>query len=416
VSFIDESTSHRSQAVAGNRLPFDRVSWEYHRTYDADIGEFISQDPLGYASGSTNLHEAFGDDPINNEDPTGLMFETGLEDSSAESIYSGSESAPAIGLAQDTSETEPAGPPTGFINDTSSVWNSGSNFNGDITSPGNLGFESYSINLSSDFDTALAESMAAPPERTTMTPAPLTSPGLLSYSDWYQAFGSRLPQVYPAGDIYLDQQYQAYVLSQGSPSIVLNQAQEQQQAEIAAGPQLEALPTSVPQSPSFSDVLNAAGFAIASVLGGEEHGEELEEEELAEEQALNSGFQNVVSEQFPNGENQAAVLKGYPGIGRTLDGVPDFAGSPYLYPVQAGQRNIVTIKLTGSYSDDEDLANSDAQLPNTPAGFVWHHLDYDPATGEGTLQLVEIDAHRATYSHAGGVSQYENSTGKSYKP
>jgi RHS repeat-associated protein len=61
--------------------------YDYLRYYDTTIGEFLSQDPLGYASGSTNLHEAFGDDPINNEDPSGLMFETG-NDSGLQSFAS----------------------------------------------------------------------------------------------------------------------------------------------------------------------------------------------------------------------------------------------------------------------------------------------------------------------------------------
>ncbi len=51
---------------------------------------------------------------------------------------------------------------------------------------------------------------------------------------------------------------------------------------------------------------------------------------------LQSGFQNVISEQFPNGENQLALGKGFPGIGFTTDGVPDFAGTPYLYPGEPG--------------------------------------------------------------------------------
>lgn len=65
---------------------------------------------------------------------------------------------------------------------------------------------------------------------------------------------------------------------------------------------------------------------------------------------LQSGFQNIVSEQFPNGENQLAAGKGFSGIGSTAEGVSDFAGTPYLYPVTEGQSNIVTIKLTGSYA------------------------------------------------------------------
>ena len=63
------------------------------------------------------------------------------------------------------------------------------------------------------------------------------------------------------------------------------------------------MPTGEPQSPSFSDVLNAAGFAIASVLGGEEHGEELEEEELAAKQAAQTDMADADLE-LPIGERE----------------------------------------------------------------------------------------------------------------
>ncbi len=130
---------------------------------------------------------------------------------------------------------------------------------------------------------------------------------------------------------------------------------------------------------------------------------------------LDSGFQNIVSEQFPNGEHQLAASKEYPGINFTADGVPDFAGTPYLYPVTEGQSNIVTINMTGSYSADVDAANAVGGFSTKPPGYMWHHLSYDPASGEGVLQLVAKDAHLATYPHFGGVSQFTASTGMEYK-
>jgi len=123
----------------------------------------------------------------------------------------------------------------------------------------------------------------------------------------------------------------------------------------------------------------------------------------------------VVSEQFPNGENQVAVQKGYPGIGRTAEGTSDFAGTPYLYPAQPGQSSVVTIRLTGSYTADAEAANAAAGFVEKPFGYAWHHLDYDPATGDGVLQLISNEAHDATIPHSGGVSQYENSTGQEYR-
>jgi hypothetical protein len=46
--------------------------------------------------------------------------------------------------------------------------------------------------------------------------------------------------------------------------------------------------------------------------------------------------------------------------------------------------------------------------------YVWHHLDFDPISGEGTLQLVGKDAHNATLSHSGGVADYEAYYGVDY--
>ena len=131
---------------------------------------------------------------------------------------------------------------------------------------------------------------------------------------------------------------------------------------------------------------------------------------------MDTGFQSIVSEQFPNGEKQLAVSKGFPGIGFTADGVPDFAGTPYLYPVTEGQLNIVTIKLTGSRTADFEAANAGGGFSETPAGYTWHHLGYEPTTGEGELQLISQAAHKATYPHFGGVSLYENSNGVGYDP
>jgi hypothetical protein len=83
-----------------------------------------------------------------------------------------------------------------------------------------------------------------------------------------------------------------------------------------------------------------------------------------------------------------------------------------------GQKNVVKIKLTGSRYEDFKEANRLAGFRGArpPKGYTWHHLaDYDPATGEATMQLVEIGAHEATYPHKGAVYQYEQTTGTEYK-
>lgn len=107
------------------------------------------------------------------------------------------------------------------------------------------------------------------------------------------------------------------------------------------------------------------------------------------------------------------------GAVRNENGGVDFVGSPYLYPVGEGQKNIVTIEYTGSRRQDFGAANLAAGLGTTqkpPEDYTWHHLDdYNPATNTGTMQLIETGAHEATYPHNGGVKQYQDATGRKYK-
>lgn len=115
-----------------------------------------------------------------------------------------------------------------------------------------------------------------------------------------------------------------------------------------------------------------------------------------------------------------AAVKGYPGIRMTPNELgPDFAGTTYLKTDLApDQKNIVKIQLQGSRYQDFKEANRLAGFEGAkpPKGYTWHHLpDYDPVTGEATMQLVEEAAHRATFPHKGAVYQYEQATGKTYK-
>ena len=82
--------------------------------------------------------------------------------------------------------------------------------------------------------------------------------------------------------------------------------------------------------------------------------------------------------------------------------------------MQAGEKNIVKIKLTGVDNLDKKLANRLAGFKRNPKGYTWHHLDdYDPITNTCTMQLVKTRFHEITYPHYGGVEivkKYFNTT------
>ncbi|MDO8334625.1 MAG: RHS repeat-associated core domain-containing protein [Nitrosomonas sp.] len=74
----------------------------------------------------------------------------------------------------------------------------------------------------------------------------------------------------------------------------------------------------------------------------------------------------------------------------------------------------VTIPYQGSRGRDFTLANKEAGFKSgTPDGYTWHHVNYDPKTGEGRMQLVKTDVHSTT-PHSGGVSDFQNATKLEY--
>jgi A nuclease of the HNH/ENDO VII superfamily with conserved WHH len=71
------------------------------------------------------------------------------------------------------------------------------------------------------------------------------------------------------------------------------------------------------------------------------------------------------------------------------------AGYPVLTPYEIDRVRISN--LTGDRTDDADLANIAAGRTETPAGFVWHHVE------DGrTMELVPRDLHEAV-RHTGGA-------------
>jgi hypothetical protein len=110
-----------------------------------------------------------------------------------------------------------------------------------------------------------------------------------------------------------------------------------------------------------------------------------------------------------------AEEKGYYGVGTTANGGPTFAGTQHLYPAAQGQRSVVRIKLTGSRRNDSRHANEEGKFAGTPEGYRWHHVDdFDPLSGEATLELVSEKAHSATLRHVGSVAQYAKHHGIPY--
>lgn len=74
--------------------------------------------------------------------------------------------------------------------------------------------------------------------------------------------------------------------------------------------------------------------------------------------------------------------------------------------------------MTGNKGSDFKAANEEAGFPNAGrkspvVDCTWHHVDdFDPETGETTMQLVRSDAHEATFTHEGLCSQYDTYYGE----
>lgn len=120
-----------------------------------------------------------------------------------------------------------------------------------------------------------------------------------------------------------------------------------------------------------------------------------------------------------------AHLPGRPPI--SANGLtPDFKGmTNMLYPVVGDQKNIVRITLSSRRDGvDGDFARANAKAgfsglkaPTGPDGtkYTWHHMDdFDPETGESTMQLVKTTDHQASTPHYGSAKQYEDYKGVTY--
>jgi len=91
----------------------------------------------------------------------------------------------------------------------------------------------------------------------------------------------------------------------------------------------------------------------------------------------------------------------------------DFTGHPDLFQ---HENSVVKIKMQGSRKRDFTEAYRESGIDRKLAdGYTWHHVhDFDPATGETTMQLVKRPTHEATYPHKGSVAQFESEHGVKY--
>ena len=79
-----------------------------------------------------------------------------------------------------------------------------------------------------------------------------------------------------------------------------------------------------------------------------------------------------------------------------------------LFPVTGNQQYTVKITMQGSRGRDFTAAYKAAGITKSQSkGYTWHHVDdFDPCTGETTMQLVKSNgAHKQ--SHKGSVHQFE---------
>ena len=86
-----------------------------------------------------------------------------------------------------------------------------------------------------------------------------------------------------------------------------------------------------------------------------------------------------------------------------------------LFPVKGNQQHTVKITMQGSRGRDFTAAFKAAGISKADAaGYTWHHVDdFDPCTGETTMQLVKTDgAHKQ--NHKGSVHQFEKKSGHVY--
>ena len=99
----------------------------------------------------------------------------------------------------------------------------------------------------------------------------------------------------------------------------------------------------------------------------------------------------------------------------------DFSSTPqHIYGGKADKPGIVKIKLTGNDEKDFLMSFKKAGISDSLAielnkTYTWHHVDdFDPLTGECTMQLVNRKVHEGSCPHIGGGGLYKAFMGIGY--
>ncbi|WP_182859298.1 HNH endonuclease [Capnocytophaga canis] len=92
----------------------------------------------------------------------------------------------------------------------------------------------------------------------------------------------------------------------------------------------------------------------------------------------------------------------------------DFTNHPDLY--QGLGKNTVKIVLTGHRDSDFTRAFRESGISKTDAiGYTWHHVaDFNPETGESTMQLIRTTTHQNSLPHKGSAGQFADYFGVEY--
>jgi RHS repeat-associated protein len=108
--FVYDSFGNRTATTAadfrfgytGRELDGESGLYYYRaRYYDPSLGRFISEDPIGFSAGDTNLYRYVSNSPTNFTDPSGLLISGWAEDAlyAADSFFAGFADATTFGVS-----------------------------------------------------------------------------------------------------------------------------------------------------------------------------------------------------------------------------------------------------------------------------------------------------------------------------